>query len=45
LIWLLQRHGDGHGAAEVGSLNYGTPLSEALKGFSSGVAIRVFHPN
>jgi hypothetical protein len=45
LIGLLQRHGDGHGAVEVGSLNCGAALSEALKGFSSGVTIRVFHPN
>jgi hypothetical protein len=45
LIWLLQRHGDGYGAVEVGSLNCGATLSEALKGFSSGVSIRVSRPN
>jgi hypothetical protein len=44
-IWLLQRHGDSHGAVEIGSLNCGTTLSKALKGFGSGVAIRVLHPN
>jgi hypothetical protein len=42
---MLQRHGDGHGAVEVGSLNCSATLSEALKGFSSGVTIRVFYPN
>jgi hypothetical protein len=42
---MLQRHGDGYGAAEVGSLNCGATLPKALKGFSSGVAISVFYSN
>jgi hypothetical protein len=44
-IWPLQRHGNTHGAVEVGSLNCGTTLLKALKSFSRRVTIGILYSN
>jgi hypothetical protein len=45
LIWVLQRHSDGHRAVEVSPLNYGTALPKALKSLRRRVPIGVLCSN